>query len=175
MTAGHNLPGRWPAATYAMVCLTVLSAARPGCGLPDIDSVGSWTETINSADLQAGAGSNLNATYTSSSSQAVIQIFNTPSYNEAWKVDVRRTDTNWHGSFTLNTRRTSNGVNPSGASGNFISGGTTYRAITTTDALFFWGAYDRSNVNIQFQLTGMSVQIPPATYTTTVVFTATLN
>jgi len=154
----------------ALATLALVGTPRPSRALPDIDSVGSWTETINSADLMAGAGSDLNGTYTSNSNQAVIQIYNTPDWNEPWKVDVRRTDTNWHGSFTLNTRRTT-----SGSGIGFISGGTTYRAITTTNALFFWGEYDRSNVNIQFQLTGMSIAIPAATYTTTVVFTATLN
>ena len=160
---------RWLRPSHALLPLLLLLPS-PGRAVPDITVSGSWTETVNASDLLAGAGSDLNGTYTSNSNQASINIYNTPGYNEAWRVDVRRSDTSWPGGFTLNTRRTS-----SGSGIGFITGGTTYRAVGTSNAYFFNGDYDRSNVAIQFQVTGMSVQVPPATYSTTVVFTVMLN
>ena len=52
-----------------------------------------------------------------------------------------------------------------------ISGGTTYQEVTATDQEFFNGTKDRTNIPVQLQLRGVSVQKPPDTYMTTVWFT----
>jgi hypothetical protein len=81
-------------------------------------------------------------------------------------VDVKKSDTNWHANFQLYVRRTSDGS----GSGS-ISGGTSYQEITDTDQSFFNGTLDRSNITGQLELTGVTVQIPVDTYTTTVYYT----
>jgi hypothetical protein len=132
----------------------------------DISAAGGWSETINASDLQAGAGSNLISTYESVTGATALTISNTTGNSDNWKVDVRRTDTTWYINFHLYVKRTSDGTG-----GGSISGGLSYIEITATDSQFFSGAGNRSGVNLQYELTGMSLSVPPNTYTTTVTYT----
>lgn len=129
-----------------------------------ITVTGSWTETIDASDLQAGAGSDLIDTYESASDQIVIDITNATA--APWRVDVRKSDANWHADFQLSVRRTS-----SGTGNGTISGGTSYQEVTDTDQSFFNGTKNRDGINVQLKLSGVSIQIPPDTYTTTVYYT----
>lgn len=128
----------------------------------DIVATGGWSLTVDSADLTAGAGSDLTATYESAASATDLAITATADY----RVDIRRTDGNWDGDFTLSAKRTQDGS----GSGS-ISGGTTYLSITTTDEEFFTGNSDRTGVKVQYQLEGLSVTIAPDTYSSTVTYT----
>lgn len=150
----------------AGLVLLLLGFARAGSAQIGITATGGWTRVVTAADLQAGAGSDLTGTYQSATNAVVLAISNTTGIGDAWRVDVRRTDTTWHGSFTLYVQRTNNG-----GGGGSISGGTSYQAVDAVDGSFFSGAGDRVDVRLQFQLTGVSVQIPPNTYATTVTFT----
>ena len=132
----------------------------------DITATGSWNRTIDESDLAAGAGSDLIGIYESSVNATVLTVLNTTGNTDNWRIDVRRSDGTWHGDFILYIQRTSDGTG-----GGSISGGLSYIAIGTTDSQFFSGAGDRSSVNLQYKLTGMSISIPPNTYSTTVVFT----
>jgi len=132
----------------------------------DISAVGSWSDTIDASDLQAGAGSNLIDTYESVAGATVLTISNTTGNTDNWRVDVRRTDTAWHSNLHLYVKRTSDGS----GSGS-ISGGLSYIEITTIDSQFFLGAGDRSGINLKYKLTGMSVSVPPNAYSTTVTYT----
>ncbi|MGA1875950.1 MAG: hypothetical protein ACMUIA_10115 [bacterium] len=120
---------------------------------PNIRATGGWTETIDGSDLQSPwtAGSNLVNTYESVVNATSLNVI----FNSYWRVDIRRSDGNWHGNFTLRARR---------------SGGS-YLEVTPTDASFFCGYKTSNNVQVQYQLSGMSVNISPATYWTTVVYT----
>jgi hypothetical protein len=133
----------------------------------DLSATGGWNGTVNEADLISGAGSNLVDTYESTTEATNITISNCTDDSDNWRVDVRRVDEGgWHGDFALYVKRTSEGT------GNgSISGELSYIAITSTDIPFFSGAGDRSNVNIQYQLSGMSVSVSPDHYNTTVIFT----
>ncbi len=134
--------------------------------LGDITATGNWSETIDASDLSAGAGTDLTSTYESAASQTLITISNTGGSSDTWRVDVRRADTTWHGDFTLSVQRTG-----SGTGGGPISGGTSYQAVGTSDASFFSGGGDKTDVPVQLKLDGMSVQVPINTYSTTVTFT----
>ena len=126
---------------------------------------GSWTRTIDAADLQGLAGSDLNPVYESATKQIGIEIRQTSAN---WSVDIKKIDTNWHGNFHLFVRRTSNG-NGSGS----ISGGTTYQEVTDVDQAFFSGFRVRTFIDIQLRLEGVSVQVPQDSYTTTLYYTVT--
>lgn len=154
-------------ATTAIISglVLILGVVTPARAI-DITVSGDWSRTITASDLQAGAGSDLASTYESASNQASITISGTGGNTDAWRVDVRRTDTTWHANFTLSVKRTADG-----SGGGGISGGTAYQAITTTDASFFSGTGDRTGVTAQLKLEGMSVQVPPATYSTTITYT----
>jgi len=126
---------------------------------------GSWSETIDASDLAAGAGSDLLSTYESPVDAMSIDISATAGN---WGLDVKRIDSNWHGSLYLYAQRTSDGT----GSGT-ITGGESYTEVTTTDQSFFSGNDDRSNVTVQLKLTGVSIQVPIDVYTTSIYYTVT--
>lgn len=128
-----------------------------------ISVTGSWSETINSLDLQAGAGSDLISTYESSSDQVSISISDTSGN---WRVDIKKIDTNWHNDLHLFVKRTSDG-----SGFGSISGGESYQEILDTYQTFFNGSGDGSNIHIQQKLSGVSVQIPPDSYGVTIYYT----
>jgi len=130
-----------------------------------ITVTGSWSETIDASDLVAGAGSDLISTCQSAADAVSIDTTETSGN---WGLDVKKVDTNWHSNLHLYVKRTSDGTGPGS-----ISDGDSYQEITDTDLSFFSGNGDRSNVNVQLQLTGVSVQVPPDTYTTTIYYTVT--
>jgi hypothetical protein len=132
----------------------------------DISATGGWTQTINASNLVSGAGSNLIATYQSATNATTLTISNPTSPTGRWVVNVNRTDTKWLGVFTLYVKRTSNGT----GSGS-ITGGSSYIIINTTSTQFFSGRRARSGINLQYELTGMSINVSPSTYSTTVTFT----
>lgn len=141
----------------------MFSANKAGEAAISISSTGNWSETIDALDLQAGAGSDLIDTYESTADQVSIDIID-PINN--WRVGVKKVDTTWHSSFHLYVKRTSDGT----GSGS-ISGGTIYQEVSGTDQSFFSGSDDRSGIQIQSKLSGISVQIPPDIYTTTIYYT----
>ena len=150
-------PVRW--LMFSCVC-AVLCCAH-GAAAPAITAIGNWSLTIDSGDLVGGAGTDLIETYESGADETLIAISNMAGNEDNWRVDVRRTDTSWHGDLRLWVRRTGDG---SGAGS--ITGGTSYQEVSSTDGAFFSGAGDRSGIPIQLQLTGVSLQVPPESYST---------
>jgi hypothetical protein len=133
----------------------------------DITAIGGWSETIDQSDLLSGPGSQLLATYESGIDHTSIDITNTLSKQDAWRVDVRRVDGGgWHGDFALYAKRTSNGSGQGS-----VSGGLSYIEIGTTDTELFSGAGNLNHIDVQYQLTGMSISVLPASYSTTIIFT----
>jgi len=124
---------------------------------------GNWSKTIDSSDLQSGAGSDLNDTYTSSTDTVTVDISGTVG---DWQLDVKKIDSNWDAGLVLYVKRTTDGTGFGS-----ISQGTTYQQVTDIDQNFFNGTDDRSNIKVQLQLTGVSIQIQPDIYTTAVYYT----
>lgn len=149
--------------TITWLIVTIFASTCPLLAA-DITAVGGWTETIDASDLIAGAGSDLQSDYYSATNATTLDVTAIGNY----KVDVRRSDTNWSGDFTLYLKRTSDGT----GSGT-ISGGTSYITVSLTDTEFFTGSLDRSGIDVQYHLAGMSVNISPDTYSTTITFTIT--
>jgi len=148
-----------------ILLIPLVLAPLPARGI-DLSLFGSWAETVDAADLESGAGSDLNGTYESQVEEVELTIFNTGGDSDNWRLDVRRTDTEWPPSLTLWIKRTSDGT------GNgTISAGITYQEVTATDASLCIGSGDRDGINIQLRLTGMSVTCPPENYLSTVVYT----
>lgn len=150
-------------ALLAAAILIFLSVpARPAITL---EVLGSWTESIDAVDLIAGAGSDLTDSYESASNAIEVNI---TSSGTSWQMDIRKVDGNWHGDFVLYARRTADGTGV-----GTISGGDAYQQITGVDNLFFSGTKGRTGVNVQLKLSGVSIQVPPDTYITTVYYTIT--
>ena len=135
------------------------------CGrAADITVAGDWLRTITKTDLTAGAGSDLASTYESDAGVTTVAIANTSG--GAWRVSLRRADGTWNSNVSLWVRRSS-----TGSGSGTISGGTTYVQLAALDTEVFSGTGDRSSVTLQFKLTGMSKNVAPGTYSTTVVYT----
>jgi hypothetical protein len=132
----------------------------------DIIAPGNWSSlTITSADLIAGAGSDLESDYESDASVVFISISGTTGSSDNWRVDVKKIDTNWDISIKLYIRRTSDG-NGSG----IISVGTSYQEVTEIYQSFFNGSGERSNIDMQLKISGVSIQIPPDNFTLTIYY-----
>ena len=139
--------------------LGLIAAGEKGEAAEVITVTGSWSETIDASDLVAGAGSDLIGTYESNSDQIVLDI---DVGRGNFRVDVSKINTNWHSDFQSYVRRTSDGTGD-----GEISGGTSYQEITDTYQSFFTFKKDRTVINLQLKLSGVSVQVAPDTYTTT--------
>ena len=138
-----------------MIC-TILPAQS-------ISIIGSWNLSIDGSDLQAGAGSDLNPRYMSAEDQVVMDITNTNRY---WTVTIQGVPFNWHSNLFLYVRRRSNGRGP-----GWIGGGTNWQQVSTTPQHFFQGRRRRVAIAIQYGLTGVSIQLPPDTYSGSIVYT----
>jgi len=131
----------------------------------NLTAVGSWSRSITSDDLAAGAGSELKGDYESAVDAVSIDISATAGASDSWRIDVKKVDANWHGDFILYIKRTSNGT------GGSISGGIVYQEVTNNSTSFFSGSDDVSGIKAQLKLSGVLIQIPVDTYTTTVYYT----
>ena len=152
----------------ALGTLLLWSFTHVALAVISITVTGDWVKTVDKNDLTAGVGSDLQSTYTSVSSQVSIDISGTTGAGDTWRVDVRRIDSTWNGSFHLYVQRTTSGTGPGSAS---VSGGTSYQEVTVVDASFFSGEDDVTGIKAQVQLSGVSVQISPAFYSATVQYT----
>ena len=130
----------------------------------NISVIGNWSETIQASDLQSGAGSDLIDTYESLPDQIEVAI--TGAANKTWRIDVSKVDNLWDSRFQLFVKRTSDGL----GSGS-VTGGTSYQEVTNTEQSFFNGYKNCSNIYLQLKASGISIQIPPNTYSTTVYYT----
>ena len=123
-----------------------------------------WNVTVDSSDLLGGPGTNIPSSFESASDHLDITILFADG--KSWRVDQRRSDAVWHNDLTLSARRTANGTG-----GGSISGGTAYQEIETSDRSFFNGNENRFGIKVQMRLEGVSINIPAATYITTVTYT----
>ncbi|HDZ69338.1 MAG TPA: hypothetical protein ENH43_02845 [Phycisphaerales bacterium] len=120
----------------------------------------SWTEYVNTDDLQSGAGSDLNVNYWS----AIFNMDITGTLGN-WQVDVARSDTDWNTNITISTRRLSDGT----GSGT-IAGGTSWLAVNTGN-YFFNGSQDRTGINLRLVVANISLLLGAHFYTTTIIYT----
>lgn len=130
-----------------------------------ITVTGAWVETIDKYDLVAGAGSDLQSAYTSVSGQVSIDISGTGGASDAWRIDVRKIDSSWNSRLHPYVMRTSAGT------GGSVSGGASYQEVTNINTSFFSGSGDVAGINVQLRMTGASVQITPASYSTVLYYT----
>ena len=136
-----------------------------------INVYGSWNQTINHTHLQSGAGSNLVSRVESAADQVTVDVMKGfwgwfLGFN--WVVYIHRNDLSWHSDLPLRARRTGAG---SGLGGS-ISGGLSYQPISIASQMFFSGRLNRVDIPVQYEV-GLSVTIPPGTYSTTIIYTLT--
>lgn len=147
--------------TVAFLILSGLSA----CAV-DVYAVGGWTFTIDSSCLVGGAGSNLIDSFESKLDATVINITGTGGSGDAWQVQVRKSSVSQLQGVVLYAKRTGDG-----SGSGTVHGGSSYVAVETSDTDFFEGSGDRTDITVQYKVSGISIKIPPGTYSTVVTFT----
>ncbi len=147
-----------------IVCL-LFTAAIPAAAL-SFTVVGGWSLEINETNLSGTAGSDFTATSTSVANAAVVNVADAVDQFEAWYIDINKTDVAWDSSLTLSSIRTSDGIGL-----GTISGGTVLLEITDTAQRFFQGTGNRSSIQTQFQVDGLSVTLGVQALSVTIVYT----
>jgi hypothetical protein len=148
---------------FCSVLLGVFFSA--GAEAIDLSSSGGLIRVVNSSHLLAGAGSNLATTYDDAASTN-LAIVNTSGSSDRWRIDVKRIDSTWNNALKLYVKRISDG-----SGSGVVTGGLSYVEITGNEIEFFTGAGDRSGLTLSYELTGMSVAVPPNMYSTTITYT----
>ncbi|WP_228455591.1 hypothetical protein [Chryseobacterium potabilaquae] len=120
------------------------------------------------------AGTNYTGTYESATNQVILTA-SVPLLLGNGKVSVHyEPNPTWNTSLILSAKRTNNGSTICALC--TITGGTTYQTVTQTDIELFriqavLALASYTGINIQLQLSGVSVTIPATTYNSKVVFT----
>lgn len=126
----------------------------------DLTAVGGWTGLIVDPYRQSGYESNPDAT--------VLNVINTAG-SKNWRVSVRASyDANWPTDVTLYIRPSAEGR---GTSESSPVGVGVYVAVTTSDNIFLESKSDTTGIPIQYKLSGLSLSVPPGSYSTSVSFT----
>ncbi len=129
-----------------------------------INVFGSWTRTISASDITE-AGNDYVGTYTSiSTSQTKISISN--GKKDKTRVEVRKENnfSDWHPNLILQIKCTDRD--------KLHRGGENIQTITDNDVYFFTTKDgNRTNIPLQYTISGISVLLPVKDYTTTIWFT----
>lgn len=159
-----------------LILLVAICLFHEYCIAQNIRLTGSaWTPTITT--ITEAGNDYASTTLTSASNQTLLDV-KVPNISgtNRYIINIRRTDsgTNWNtAGLQLWVRRTSDGTGAGAAT--TVVGGTTYQQITSSDLYFFEGFNDNKNyrtgISIQYQITGASVLVPVANYSTTITFT----
>ncbi len=131
----------------------------------DITVTGNWVFSVGAGDLAGGPGSDLIPEMESASNLITQSVSNALFLN--WRVDVSRSGGTWDPNLHLWVRRTNNGTGGLGS----VSGGLSYLEITAVATAYITGWWNRSGITHQEKVSGLSVSIPPGTYSSTVVWT----
>lgn len=149
-----------------LLCVAFFSSQSPLYAI-NIYATGGWTNlVINSSHLRGGAGSDLADSFESNADATMISITGTGSPSRAWDVLIRKSASSWTSDVTLYVERTGKG---SGAGS--IREGTSYMAVGESDVLFFRGNGDKTNVPIRYKISGLSIMVPPGSYSALITFT----
>ncbi|MBD3336071.1 MAG: hypothetical protein GF355_11205 [Candidatus Eisenbacteria bacterium] len=143
----------------------LLFTAASASGAVDLALLGSWAAEVEPEGPGAGAAGAAGGRE-SSADEVVLSIHNTRGPNDAWRLDVRRSDTKWTDHLTLWVKVTSAGTGEGS-----VNRRAHYQEITTGDTPLCSGTGDRNGVCIQLRLTGMSPEVPPDRYLSSIVYT----
>lgn len=170
MTGKKGISGANGRVFFMLCALFLFFHPTPPVRAATLSSAGNWVQNISSSDLTFGAGSDLTDTYTSVTAATTLEVSECAGETEEWQISIKRVDQIWDGGrFVLAVKRTSVGV----GAGTITGGDSSFQEVTTSDALFITGQGNRSGITIQYQLTGVSIQILPDNYSTVVEFTLT--
>jgi len=102
------------------------------------------------------------AEYPSDNNAISIDIFGTTGN---WEIQIKLDENTWHNNLRIFAKRNSKGKGL-----DCIKGGNNYQELTNTYQRFFTGNGDRSRINIQIMLVGISIHVPPKNYSCNIEF-----
>lgn len=155
------------------VILTVLLCGTRLAAQSKVKLRGKWDCVVPASDITE-AGSEYIGVYESGNGEVQFSVYDKfwiELFGYSWSVSVRKSDILWDNTAGIYVQRTSDGT-PYFFNGS-VSGGTTYQQVTDIDTYFFSGYRGRKDVDIQYQLQGISVVIPAQSYSTTIIYTIT--
>lgn len=131
-------------------------------------SIGQWSLRIGIFNSQSGAGSDLVGSYESALGRHYLSVQGALDNSDNWRIDVSRSDANWPSAVDLFVRR----IDSTGTGTGVVeNGGTTYQEVETIPTSFCYGRGNIFDVELQYKISGISLQVPPGVYTTSVIFT----
>ena len=138
-----------------------------GGALPaEISVLGSCVGRVGAKGLLAGWASKKGSTYRSARDEVLITICNTAGSESLWRVDIRRSDLEWPKGVKLRIRRTGDGMG-----GGMLTGGRTFQQVKLGCTTLCTGTGDRTSIPLQFELTGVSLDVPVGTHATSIIYT----
>lgn len=126
---------------------------------------GSMSYYVDISHLTGEAGSNLKTRYTTDSNAVEIKVQSTKN---DWMISVQLVTGYWHPDISVGIRRTSDGW---GDINSWVYGGMEWLTLDQTSKTFFLGSQRRAGLYIQGEIDGMSLNVPPDSYSCAVVYT----
>jgi len=124
---------------------------------------GSWTRTISASDIEE-SGKDYVGTYESIATQTKISISNGKKDKTIVEVRKENNFSDWHPNLILQIKCTDRD--------KLHRGGENIQTITDNDVYFFTTKDgNRTNIPLQYTISGISVLLPVKDYTTTIWFT----
>lgn len=149
-------------------------------GQASVSTSGNWTFTRGSTDI-TNPGLDFDNVASSGVAGETTLNLNGLEKNKTWKVYISRVDNIWHSSLVLAATKNNDGTVSASDGGVTIPlTAATQITITNTSTMFFTASPSNScnacsliNVKIRYQLSGVSVTLPAATYQTQIQYTIT--
>lgn len=147
-------------------------------GQASVSTSGSWTFTRGSSNITNPGLDFDNVASSGVAGETTLNLSGLEK-NKTWKVYISRVDNNWHSTLILTASKTNDGI-VSATNGGVTIPLTTAAQISITNAstLFFIASPSNScnscnliNVKIRYELSGVSVTLPAATYQTQIQYT----
>ena len=126
---------------------------------PDIGLTGGpWNSTIDAGDLEAGAGSEFNSPVAIDVLVSTLAISGTGGGNWNVKVSLTGEGAEWLSGVSIAVKRGGD------SDDNDISGGLTYRVLTSSPEVFFSGTGDYESIEILLRVEGFDIHARPDEY-----------
>lgn len=149
---------------YILFCLICLTALNSNAQNINVMPLGTGTTFKTPKIKKAGDDFRNNKAKKRLKARLNISFPNQFSqYYQYWTVEVRREDMHWHHKLSIWARRKNNTPG--------VYYGSYFRKIHICDDFFFNGWGSKNNIQIEFELRGVSVLIPVDEYESEIVFT----
>jgi hypothetical protein len=130
---------------------------------------GGWNFILGKDNIPGGPGGNVTGDYESPADIESLTIGGCSGAADAWRIDIKKTDTLWDGDLVISAR-----VRNTGTGDGTVSASGTYQVLTDTSTPFFSGKGNRADITVQLKVSGISVsRIQAGRYLADLLYTLT--